>query len=307
MAELRIMENEVLRVSVQDTGAELQSVYHKKMQKEILWYGDEAFWDRRSPILFPNVGRHHENYYLCQGKKYPTVQHGFARDMEFECVEESGDCLRFKIEDTEETRKYFPFAFSLTITYRLTGSSLGVFWEVENRDGKTMYFTIGGHPGFCVPILENTRQTDYKLLFKAKENLVYKQVYGTSGTADGTKTYELELEDYGACRGVGITEHMFDNDALIFDDSQISWAGIGYPDGTPYISMECEGFTNFGVWTKPGGPYICLEPWQGRCDDYGFDGEISEKPDIIALNEKKKFELGYTITVHEYQKNNGKP
>ena len=96
-----------------------------------------------------------------------------------------------------------------------------------------------------------------------------------------------------------MTEHMFDKDALIFDDSQIDWVAIGYPDGTPYVAMKCQGFTNFGIWSLPHAPYICLEPWMGRCDDYGFSGEISEKPDVIALKAKDTFNHSYEIAVYE--------
>ena len=88
-----------------------------------------------------------------------------------------------------------------------------------------------------------------------------------TGTADEKKVYKLPLEPYSEYEGCSITESMFEHDALIFDHSQLSCAGIGYPDGTPYIMMDCTGFTNFGIWSLPGAPYICLEPWMGRCDN----------------------------------------
>lgn len=293
------IENEYLKVQVCATGAELQSIYDKEMKKEVLWNGDETFWNRRSPILFPNVGRHHENHYLYKGQRFETVQHGFARDMDFACVEAKEDVLVFQIEDTTETKAYFPFAFIFKIVYKLTERSLEVLWEVENTDKETMYFTIGGHPAFNVSVLDHTKQTDYKLLFKKQKSLKYRLVYGTTGTADGERTYDLPLEPYGEYDGREIGEHMFDQDALIFDDSQIAFAGIGYPDGTPYITMDCEGFTNFGIWTMPKAPFLCLEPWMGRCDDYGFQGEISEKPDVIALAPEKVFQQAYRVTVHK--------
>lgn len=293
------LENQYLKVTVCAKGAELLSIYDKEMEKEILWNGDEKFWNRRSPILFPNVGRHHENHYTYKGQRFDTTQHGFARDMEFDCVEEREDTIAFQVKDTEETKTYFPFLFVLKITYKLTERNLEVVWDVENQNQETMYFTIGGHPGFNVPILDNTKQTDYKLLFKNQDALKYRLVYGTTGTADAEKTYDLPLEPYGPYHGCAIGEHMFDQDALIFDDSQLAFAGIGYPDGTPYLTMECEGFTNFGIWTMPGAPFICLEPWMGRCDDYGFQGEISEKPDVIALAPEKVFHQSYTVTVHK--------
>lgn len=295
---IKTMENQYLKIEISSKGAELQSIFQKQMGKEILWQGDKEFWDRRSPILFPNVGRHYENFYLYKGKRYDTVQHGFARDMEFTCIEEKEDTLVFHLQDTRETREYFPYAFCLEITYVLKENTLEVSWKVKNLNEETMYFTIGGHPGFYVPILEDTVQTDYKLLFRGQEHLKYHLVHGMEGTADKEKTYTLSLEPMGGFQGCGITEHMFDRDALIFDDSQIDWVAIGYPDGTPYVAMKCEGFTNFGIWSLPHAPYICLEPWMGRCDDYGFSGEISEKPDIIALNEKDTFSHSYEITVY---------
>lgn len=294
-----IMENECLKVSVCEKGAELQSIYDKEMEKEILWNGNEDFWNRRSPILFPNVGRHHENFYLYKGQRFDTIQHGFARDMDFVCTEKRADTLVFQLEDTKETRSYFPFHFVFRISYKLTDRSVEVVLNVENKNQDTMYFTIGAHPGFMVPVLDHTKQTDYKLLFKDLDSLKYRLVYGNTGTADGDHLYTLPLTSYGSYQGCEITEHMFDKDALIFDDSQITFAGIGYPDGSPYLTMDCEGFTNFGIWTKPGAPFICLEPWMGRCDNYGFRGDISDKPDIIALKPEDLFHKSYTITVYK--------
>lgn len=293
------IENEYLKVTAAAEGAELQSIYDKEMEKETLWYGDKKYWGRRSPLLFPNVGRNHENCCLYKGKIYETIQHGFARETEFSCVEQTDDTLVFKLVDNEKTRAYFPFAFVLNVTYKLSGRKLDVIWDVENKNDEVMYFTIGGHPGFNTPILENTTRSDYKLLFKNVKDLTYRLVYGTSGTADATKEYKLPLTLYGEYMGCDITDHIFDKDALIFDDSQVQWAGIGYPDGTPYVTMECEGFTNFGIWSMPDGPYVCLEPWMGRCDDYGFTGEISEKPNIIALDAQKTFHHSYSVTIHK--------
>lgn len=290
----RTIENEYLKVTVADKGAELISIWDKEKEREVLWQADPAYWVRRAPILFPNVGRHHENICRLDGKTYATSQHGFARDGAFTCEEIKQTSVTHKLVDDEGTREYFPFAFVLKVSHILEGRTLRVCWHVENTNDKTMYFTIGGHPGFNVPILPDTKQTDYKLLFKQEKEVFYRLVHGTTGTADAEPVYTLELEN-GSCP---ITEHMFDKDALIFDDGQIEWTGIAYPDGTPYITMTCTGFTNFGIWTMPGAPYICLEPWMGRCDDYGFTGDISEKKDVITLEAEKIFEKEYEITVH---------
>ena len=91
---------------------------------------------------------------------------------------------------------------------------------------------------------------------------------------------------------------MFDKDALVFDNEQIEWAALALPDGKPYIALESKDFPNFGIWSKPGAPYVCLEPWCGRCDDKGFNGEISQKPGINTLKAGEVFKKSYDITVY---------
>lgn len=290
------MENEYLRISVDDHGAELVSIYDKTNQRELLWQADPAFWRRHAPILFPHVGKHYNNEYHYNGQIYQTHQHGFARDLEFSCLSASGSSVTHRLTATEETKAYFPFDFSLDVTHTLHGRELTVTWEVVNRGTQTMYFTIGGHPAFRVPILPDTRQTDYCLLFDTDaDHLNYLLLDPKSGTAVKDETYDLPLNHGRAA----ITSDMFDRDALVFDDSQIEYAAIGYPDGSPYLSVSCKGFPNFGIWSVPGAPYICLEPWIGRCDDFGFVGDLSERPGILSLPAEEVFRRNYTIKVHE--------
>ena len=90
---------------------------------------------------------------------------------------------------------------------------------------------------------------------------------------------------------------MFDEGALIFDDGQITKAGITLPDGTPYVEISCEGFPNFGIWSAIGAPFVCLEPWMGRCDNTGYDKELSQKPNVNTLKPKEVFDRSYVISV----------
>ena len=52
---METLSNSILTVQIAEHGAELQSI--KKDGKEYLWQGDAKFWGRRSPVLFPIVGR----------------------------------------------------------------------------------------------------------------------------------------------------------------------------------------------------------------------------------------------------------
>ena len=118
-------------------------------------------------------------------------------------------------------------------------------------------------------------------------------------TADPSSSYPLILKKYGEYYGCDIEAHMFDKDAQLFDEGQVQWAALGYPDGTPYVSLECRDFTNFGIWSVPGAPFVCLEPWMGRCDDHDFSGEISQKPGILKLGPSDTFRKSYKIRVFD--------
>ena len=299
MNQTRTIENERLRITVKDTGAELCSIYDKKEKREIIWQADPAYWKRHAPVLFPNVGKTYPGNVRYGGKTYPTSQHGFARDKEFSCVKNDNTEIIHQLTADSDTQKVYPFSFRLSVLHHLEDNRLTVRWLVENADGKTMYFTIGGHPAFQVPAencRESTEQKDYYLTFSEdKEKITYILLEPESGTALAETEYTLELEKGRCPVGTG----RFDQDALIFDHGQIEQAGIAFPDGTPYVTLSCEGFPNFGIWQAPGAPFICLEPWWGRCDNHGFDGTVDEKPGIIAIKQGETFEAVYTILVGE--------
>ena len=289
------IKNEKLSVTIAAHGAELSSIYDKANDRELVWQADPTFWNRHAPVLFPNVGKYYGGHFTYNGTDYPMGQHGFARDTEFEQVASGENFVTYRLCADEESKKVYPFDFVLEITHRLNGNRLTVEWNVKNTDDKEMYFTIGGHPAFNVNVLPDTDFEDYSLVFKeGTEKLSYVLLDAESGTAIGDKVYELELTD----SKYALKKDMFDKDALVFDGGQIEWAALALPDGKPYIALESKGFPNFGIWSKPGAPYVCLEPWCGRCDNKGFEGEISEKPGIIALKVGETFKKSYDIIVY---------
>lgn len=251
------IKNEKLAVTIAAHGAELSSIYDKANDRELVWQADPAFWNRHAPVLFPNVGKYYGGHFTYNGTDYPMGQHGFARDTEFEQAASGENFVTYRLCADEESKKVYPFDFVLEITHRLNGNRLTVEWNVKNTDDKEMYFTIGGHPAFNVNVLPDTDFEDYSLVFKeGTEKLSYVLLDAESGTAIGDKVYELELTD----SKYALKKDMFDKDALVFDGGQIEWAALALPDGKPYIALESKGFPNFGIWSKPGAPYVCLEP-----------------------------------------------
>ena len=291
---IHTIENDYLKVSVNDHGAELYSIFDRIHNREVIWQADPAYWKRHAPVLFPNVGRHFENHYRIGETEYPSKQHGFARDSEFTCVDMTTDSITHKLKSSDATKENYPYDFELKIKHVLEKNQVSVCWEVVNHSNKPMYFTIGGHPAFNVPAVGSAdNKEDYLLTFDEQKSLTYLLLDPASGTALPDQTQTLELTD-GTCH---IDAHMFDHDALIFDN-QIEKAGIAFPDGTPYLELTCHRFPNFGIWSVPGSSFVCLEPWMGRCDDCGFTGDLSEKANINKLDVDEIFNASYEIKIY---------
>ncbi|MCD8089862.1 MAG: aldose 1-epimerase family protein [Clostridiales bacterium] len=286
---MRILENDFLKVETADFGAELSGIFDKENNRQVLWGADPAYWARHAPVLFPFVGKVNGGFYTHKGIKYPMGQHGFARDMEFEYLGSDGKSLSHRLKSDENTKKVYPFDFELTITHSLEGRCLTVGYEVKNTGAETMYFSIGAHPAFNCPVLPGTEKRDYFAKL-GEGKLKYVLIDGESGSV----MYKDEKETDGLIR---LEESLFDNDALIFDRGQVEKASILYPDMTPYITVSCKGFDSFGLWSKPkaGAPYVCLEPWIGRCDNEGFEGELKDKYGERSLEAGESFFAEFTI------------
>lgn len=286
------LENEFLCVEIAEMGAEVTRIYDKTEDNEILWEGNPVYWKRHSPVLFPNVGKTYKNRVLINGTQYPTSQHGFARDNVFTCIEAAKERASFMFRSSEETKEVYPFDFELHINHKLNKKELTVEWQVKNCGDETMYFTIGGHPAFRFAKPEETK-ADYVLKVPGKEKLEYVLIDISCGCANVDETHTLQLSE----ETYPLSDELFAKDALVVDNGQIEEAWLCHKDGTPYVGVRSEGFSNYGIWSVEGAPFVCLEPWMGRCDNVGFNAELSEKPNVNKVEAGEKFIKDYTIVV----------
>lgn len=306
------LENEVISISVDSRGAELKSLKRKDSGTEYMWCGDAKYWGRTSPILFPFVGGVKDKEYRTQGKTYPMAQHGFARDMEFELLSkntlsesmpsqsessgaessENGSEIWFQLRSSEETLAKYPFEFILRLGYRIQGSRVTVLWQVENPGREVLHFSIGGHPAFNCPIQEGARQTDYLLDFGNVESIVSTKISKNGLALDEKEAYSLNQGK------LPITEHLFDNDALVIEGNQTDTAALCREDGTRYVTVTMDA-PLFGIWSPPGkqAPFVCIEPWHGRCDNENFQGTLEERQWGNQASPGETWKASYTIEV----------
>ncbi|MDF2538901.1 MAG: Galactose mutarotase [Herbinix sp.] len=291
------LKNDFLEIQVNEFGAELISILNVKNQKQYLWNADPAYWKRNSPILFPIVGSLKNRTYTYQEKTYTLPQHGFARDMVFTVKEKTASQIWLSLQETEETLKVYPFRFRLEIGYELVNNKIRVMWKVTNSNTSTLYFSIGGHPGFLCPIDENFRQEDYYFLFDTKEPLHYLQVDDSCGLVV-KKSFEEQAVLSTEQGLVQIDNHMFDHDALIIEHDQCHSVALLTPDKKPYVTVTFDA-PLFGLWSPSmkQAPFVCIEPWYGRCDSTGFNGNLEDREWGNSLEAGTQFETSYCIEI----------
>ncbi len=284
------LKNEELIVRVSSFGAEIKSVLDAKNYTEHMWYGDKKYWGRTSPVLFPFVGSVKEKQYRVNGVSYEMCQHGFARDMEFTLVEQTDCMISFVLKSTEETMKKYPYAFELVITYTLTGNQVDVKWEVKNPADDTMHFSIGAHPAFLCPIHGEADKSGYQIYFDGVSQMEYIGINVETGLALKEQITALPLSDGKVC----VTHDFFDKCAYIFEGNQTKLVAIEDPNGKRFAEVIFDT-PLFAIWSPEGknAPFVCIEPWYGRCDASDFDGDISERDYNNALAAGETFCGGY--------------
>lgn len=286
------IENEQIRCEIDTHGAELKSLIRKADKREVMWNADPAYWNRTSPVLFPFVGGVKDKKYRYEGKEYTIGQHGFARDMEFNTESRTDDEIWFSLSESAETMEKYPFKFCLKIGYKLEGASLKVMWLVENTGSARMWFAIGAHPGFAIPELNGH---SFLLYDKTGESVskIRNRVFGQGGCVTD-KTEEIITPE----GKLDISEELFDNDALVLEDDQIGRVELIEADGARVVALDFAA-PLVGLWSPPrkNAPFVCIEPWYGRCDSESFTGELGDRDYEQSLDVGETFKAEYVISV----------
>ncbi|MBR2353364.1 MAG: aldose 1-epimerase family protein [Clostridia bacterium] len=275
------IKNQYLTVTINDLGAELWSIRRNDGKLEYMWQGDAAYWEDRSPLMFPFCGRVQGEIYSYEGKSYPMGCHGFAAGEIFSVERLGEDAIAMTLRASEKTRTVYPFDFTFTVTYRLTENRLSMMLEVKNTDQKPLPFMVGAHPGFFVP-LDSGDFEDWFLEFG--ETAVPRQM---EISPNGFRTGKTELYALENGRVLRLSHRLFDIDGIFLEGAARSvtlrsersdrFVTLSYPD-CPYI----------GFWHCSGeAPYLCIEPWSGMPAVEGESEDLSEKTDLLWLDAGK--------------------
>lgn len=285
------IESEDVRIEAMAKGAELVSLYHKIDKIEYMWSGNSEFWSKHSPVLFPIVGTLKSNTYYYAGKSYHLGRHGFARDRLFTPTVTKADELRFTLESDAETLRNFPFEFRFDIIYRLQNNRLSVIYQVTNTGGGEMYFSVGAHPAFRVPIIEGTNYNDYFLEFSTPE-LAGRWPISAEGLIEASE--EPLLTD---TTRLPLHKELFYRDALVFKNLRSNTVRLRSSKHAKGFELKFPGFPFLGIWAAKDADFVCIEPWCGISDSVNSSQQLRVKEGINILNPGKTFERSWEISV----------
>lgn len=283
------IENEHLRVQMVSKGAELAGVYSKTTKLEYLWNGDPKYWGKKSPVLFPVVGTLKNNTYYYNGDAYHLPRHGFARDMEFSVAGQTPSSITFYLEDNEHTLVKFPFRFRLEIIYTIEASALFVHYKVINKEEDNMYFSIGGHPAFKIPLENNIDFEDYYFEFSNEEHALRWPISG-EGLINPDATTLIKNTNV-----LPVTRELFSRDAIVFKHLNSERITLKTNKSKHGIEFFFPGFPFLGLWSFKDANFICIEPWCGIADSTTSDQQLINKEGINLLTGKAEFNRKWSV------------
>lgn len=260
-----------LTAKIKTFGGELSSLIDNN-GTEYIWNGNEKYWGRQAPLLFPAVGRFAQNKTLINGKEYEILGHGFIRDYEFDIISKTDNSVTLECNWNEETYKRYPFKFCFRITYTIENNALTQSYYIKNLCEETMPFALGGHTGFNCPIHSGEKFEDYRIEFQKTGKKLFSRV------PDSHKSLIKKEEDFD------LGYKLFADDALIFENIEADAVKLINRNTENGIKVSYKGFTLLGIWTPYtiDSPFICIEPWLGMTDKFN--------PEPIEMKDNPLFE-----------------
>lgn len=289
MSTIHTIQNEALSLQISSRGAQMQSLRYKG--RELLWQGDARYWADRAINLFPYIARLTNGMYRYKGQAFHLPIHGFVKDSELTVTPLSRE-ISFEMRHSPEILAQYPFLFVYRVVYRLEAERVAIRYEVENHGDEPMFFGIGGHPGFRVPLDSALDFEDYYLEFE-RTCTPQRIVFSKSLLVSGREPFELED---GRC--LPLRHSMFDEDAIVLEGTPGS-VTLKSKQKDIAVTVSYPQFRYLGLWHTPrtDAPFLCIEPWSSLPAQHGVIKELTEQPNLIQLNSREVYKNEWHISI----------
>ena len=285
------IENSHLSVTISAKGAELQQLYNKVLQLDYLWDANPAFWAKHAPVLFPIVGELKEGRYYYNNQAYKLGRHGFAREMDFAVTAQSPTSISFLLESSPATQAKYPFDFKFEVKYELSENSLKTTYRVSNTGKDAMYFSVGGHPAFRIPLTADTSYEDYYLEFNHPEHA------GRWPISKEGLIEEKPVELLNQTDRLPLSKALFAKDALVFKGLASNSVALKSDKHNHGLLFDFTGFPYLGIWAAKDADFVCIEPWCGIADSVNSKQQLVHKEGIQVLQPAKNFARSWSVTL----------
>ncbi len=288
------LKNDKLKISVQPNGAELCEISSVKHNTQFMWDANPEIWGSFAPNLFPIIGGLKHNSFLYDGKSYSLPKHGLIRNSDaIKLTKQTQNSLIFSFNYNKKLLEQYPFKFEFELTFTLIDNTIEVSHQIKNVGTKPLYFSVGGHPAFKCPVFPEECYEDYSLEFEAIEHSVTHLLNPENGLVSNKIKPILQNTNT-----LPLQHSLFIEDALIFKDLKSRKATLKSNKHGNVVTVHYPDFNYLGIWAKPNGDFICIEPWLGIADAEDTNKILEQKEGILTLNSYKTFTATYIIEIH---------
>lgn len=285
-----ILKNDQLVLTVDSFGAEMVSILDQ-CNKEYLWQGDPEYWEGHAPNLFPYVGRTINGHYEYNETTYPMPLHGFACSQNFTLLNQQDESLTLRLQNNAQTEQWYPWRFAFDVTYRLQENAIHITYTVCNRDEKIMYFGLGGHPGFRLPMDEGAEFSDYRICFPAPcrpRRIAFDSNNFTLGAKD-----EYPLEDGYS---IPLSYQLFDAGTIALTETP-GVVVLENAETHKGVKLKYPQMDYLALWHAENTKacFLCVEPWCSLPSPAGHKTIFEEQSDLIRLEPVKVYANTWSI------------
>lgn len=288
-----ILKNSKLNVQIDTLGAELKGIYSLDQEIEYMWQPGYDIWDHSSLLLFPNASRICRDRAIIGGKVYPATMHGFAYTSEFSVVSQCENSATLELTANETTKKYFPYNFVLDIDFAIEENILTQRLRVKNKDSIPMYFSIGAHPGFYLPLDIGESGDDYILHFNSPQDIDQMRLQR------GTNLYTEENVPYLRNEtDIALSENFFDDGPKVLSGVKADSITLLSKKSGRFVKLGIKDFPYLCLWGNPHkNAMICIEPWCGAPDSVNSNHVWETKLGIEKVEPGEEFSRIITFEV----------
>ena len=278
-----------LVMEISEAGAEIHSLYNTHTNVQYIFDGNPAYWARHTPLLFPVTGPLKDGKVQAKGKTYAMPVNGFARDLPFDVVGKSKNGATFILHANEQTRAFYPYEFSLTVTHTLLDNGYSSTADITAKE--ELYCTFGWHPAFSLAMNgPDAHLQSYYLEFETQESA--DRLYPVNGifakqTGFLYKQNSLEL-----------SVEELDKGPIVLNGLKSRFVSLKSRNGKAGVTIDRGELSTLVIWTKEKAlaPYVCVEPMYSF-QDASRKSELSEMEGMMHLlaGESRTFCNTFTV------------